>query len=144
MSSREELEQLDEQGMVAWNAHDADAFMDMFADNFVWNDWTTPEPMRDREAARQYFDSWAKAFPDMNAKVTWRVIGDDSVASEVEFTGTNTGPMSMGGMELPPTNKSVVGRGSYFFRVRDGKVVEFNSHPDAAGMMVQMGMMPQT
>jgi hypothetical protein len=36
----------------------------------------------------------------------------------------------------------VVGRGAYFVRVRDGKVVEFSSHPDAAGLMVQLGLMP--
>ncbi len=34
------------------------------------------------------------------------------------------------------------GRGTYFVRVRDGKVVEFNSYPDLAGMMMQLGLMP--
>ena len=48
----------------------------------------------------------------------------------------------MGGMEIPPTNKSIVGRGSYVAFVRGGKVVEFHSHPDAAGMMMQLGLMP--
>jgi predicted ester cyclase len=71
------------------------------------------------------------------------VIGDDSVAAELEFTGTNTGPLAMGGMEIPATGRSVVGRGAYFARVRNGQVVEFSSHPDAAGMMTQLGLMPQ-
>jgi SnoaL-like polyketide cyclase len=60
----------------------------------------------------------------------------------VEFIGTNTGPMVMGSMEMPPTNKAVTGRGTYFARIRDGKVTEFSAHPDAAGMMVQLGLMP--
>ena len=59
-----------------------------------------------------------------------------------EFTGTNTGSLSMGGMQMPATGKSVVSKGAYFARVKDGKVVEFSSHPDAAGMMMQLGMMP--
>jgi steroid delta-isomerase-like uncharacterized protein len=141
--SREELERLDDQGIAAWNAHDADAFLDQFADDFVWSDWTQPEPIRDRGAARQYFDSWGTAFPDMQLKVLDRVVGDDAVAAEVEFTGTNTGAMQMGGMEIPATNKSVAGRGTYIARVRDGKVVEFSTHPDVAGMMMQLGLMPQ-
>jgi steroid delta-isomerase-like uncharacterized protein len=141
--SREELERLDDQGIAAWNAHDADAFLELFSDELVWSDWTQPEPIRDKEGARRYFDSWGTAFPDMQLKVLDRVVGDDAVAAELEFTGTNTGPLRMGGMEIPATNKSVVGRGSYMVRVREGKIVEFSTHPDAAGLMLQLGLMPQ-
>ena len=140
--SREELERLDDRGVSSWDTHDADAWVDLFADDFVLQDWTLPEPIRDKAGLRAYFDAWINAFPDMHAKQTNRVIGDDAVAGELEFTGTNTGTMVMGGMEMPPTNKPVVGRGSYIARVRDGKVVEFSSHPDAAGVMVQLGLMP--
>jgi steroid delta-isomerase-like uncharacterized protein len=141
--SREELERLDDQGIAAWNARDADAFLELFSDELVWSDWTQPEPIRDKEGARRYFDSWGTAFPDMQLKVLDRVVGDDAVAAELEFTGTNTGPLRMGGMEIPATNKSVVGRGSYIVRVRDGRIVEFSTHPDAAGIMMQLGLMPQ-
>ena len=63
-------------------------------------------------------------------------------AGEVEWTGTNSGPMEMGGKEIPPTNKTVIGRGSYIAFVRGGKVVEFRSHPDTAGIMMQLGLLP--
>ena len=79
----------------------------------------------------------------MRVKQTNRVVGDDAVAAELEFTGTNSGPMIMAGNEIPPTNKTVTGRGSYIARVRDGKVVEFSAHPDVAGIMMQLGFMPQ-
>ncbi len=48
---------------------------------------------------------------------------EDHIAAELEFTGTNTGPMMIGGKEIPPTGKSVVGGGMYFARVQDGKVI---------------------
>ncbi len=141
--SREEIERLDEQSLAAWDSHDADAFVAMLADDFVWYDWTVPEPIRDREGARQYFNGWVTAFPDMKTTSVSRVVGDDAVATEIEWTGTNSGPMVMGGNEIPPTNRSVSGRGTYFAHFRDGKVVEFRSHPDVAGVMMQLGMMPQ-
>ena len=141
--SKEEIERLDEQHLSTWDSHDADAFMGMFAEDFVWYDWTQPEPIRDRETARQYFGSWATAFPDLKTTKATRVIGDDTVATEIEWTATNSGPMVMGGNEIPATNKAVVGRGSYIARFRDGKIVEFRTHPDVAGMMMQLGMMPQ-
>jgi steroid delta-isomerase-like uncharacterized protein len=141
--SKKELERIDDQGMAAWDAHDANAFVSLFADDFVWYDWTQPEPIRDKEAARKYFSSWSKAFPDLSSKQTARVVGEDSVAGEVEWTGTNSGPMEMRGKEIPPTNKTAIGRGSYFAFIRGGKIVEFRSHPDVAGIMMQLGFMPQ-
>ena len=137
-----ELEALDDRGMAAWSNHDPDAWADMFADEFVYHDWTVPEPIRDKAALRTYFGAWMTAFPDMKVSSVSRVVGDDAVAAEIVFDGTNTGPMVMGGMEMPPTGKSAQGRGSYIARVKDGKIVEFRAHPAAAGVMMQLGLMP--
>jgi steroid delta-isomerase-like uncharacterized protein len=141
--SKEEVEQLDDQVLAAWDDGDADAFLDLLADGFVWYDWVMPEPIRDREPARQYFTGWITAFPDMKTIDVNRVVGDGEVATEITWTGTNSGPMVMAGNEIPATNRSVTGRGTYFARFRDGKIVEFRSHPDVAGVMMQLGMMPQ-
>ncbi len=79
----------------------------------------------------------------MRVQQTNRVIGEDSLAAEIRFTGTNTGPLVMGGREIPPTGKAVVGRGAYFVRLKDDKVIEFSSMPDVAGMMLQLGFTPE-
>jgi hypothetical protein len=60
------------------------------------------------------------------------VVGDDAVAAEVEVTGTNSGPLSLGGMELPATGRQITGHSAYFTRVEDGKIIEFHGHPNAA------------
>jgi steroid delta-isomerase-like uncharacterized protein len=140
--SRAELERLDDEGMGAWEKHDGDAFLGLFAEEFVWQDDTVPEPMRSKGEARRYFQSWMTAFPDFHVSTTNRVIGEDAVAAEVEFRGTNTGPLEMAGNQIPATGKNVVGHGCYFARVQNGKIVEFHSHPDAAGMMMQLGLLP--
>lgn len=51
-------------------------------------------------------------------------------------------------MEFSPTAElaktiEVTGHGTYIVRFRGGKVIEFSSHPDVAGMMMQLGFMPQ-
>jgi steroid delta-isomerase-like uncharacterized protein len=137
-----ELEKLDDAGMTAWDSHDVDGFAALFADEFVWLDDTALTPMRSAEEIRQYMAGWYTAFPDMRIHTTNRVIGQDAVAAEVEFTGTNTGPLAMGGQEIPATGKAVTGRGCYFARARNGKIVEFHSHPDVAGLMMQLGLLP--
>jgi steroid delta-isomerase-like uncharacterized protein len=141
--SRTDLERLDDLGLAAWDNHKPQDFAEMFADDFVLRDLTLAEPLRTREAVVAFMESWDTAFPDMRLRASNRVVGEDSVAAEYEFTGTNTGPLTMGGLEMPPTGRSVVGRGAYFVRVRDGKVVEFSSHPDVAGLMTQLGFLPQ-
>jgi steroid delta-isomerase-like uncharacterized protein len=139
--TREEIERLDDAGMDAWDKHDPDAFMSLFADKFTWLDDTSPDPIRSSDAGKEYMRSWFTAFPDMRVRTTNRVVGDDSIACELEFTGTNTGTLAMGGMEMPATGKSITGHGCYFARAENGKIIEFHSHPDAAGMMAQLGLM---
>jgi steroid delta-isomerase-like uncharacterized protein len=140
--SKEELQQFDEQHLSTWDAHDPDGFVALFSDEFVWHDWTLPDPIRTKDAARQFFSSWIDAFPDLQTVSVTRVIGDDAVATELEWAGTNTGPMLMGGIEIPPTNQTVRGRGSYMVRVKDGKITEMRSHPDVAGLAAQLGLTP--
>lgn len=136
------LIQLDDAVLAAWDRHDADALLALFADDFVWRDVAVPEPITTEAAVRDYVDTWFTAFPDMQARSLNRVIGEGAVAAELEFTGTNTGPLRMGDSELPAVGVSVVGHGAYIFRVRDGRIVEFSSYPDLAGLLMQLGAMP--
>ena len=110
-----------------------------------WHDVASPEPYRGKEGARQFMRAWMTAFSDFSVKQTNRVVSDDSVAVEVLCSGTNTGPMQMApdAPEIPPTGKKLDGgKGAYFERVEDGKIVEFHSYPDVAGMKTQLGLMP--
>ena len=100
--------------------------------------------MRSKAAMRQYIQSWFTAFPDMYATTKNRVVNEDQVAAEVEFSGTNSGPLQMapGMPAIPATGKKVMGKGTYFVRIRNGKAVEVHTYPDAAGMMMQLGLVP--
>jgi steroid delta-isomerase-like uncharacterized protein len=143
MSVQENV-RLDEEFIAAWNAHDADAAVAILSDDAVWHDVASPEPMRSKAAMRQYVQSWFTAFPDMYATTKNRVVNEDQVAAEVEFTGTNSGPLQMapGAPAMPATGKKVMGKGTYFVRIRNGKAVEVHTYPDAAGMMMQLGLVP--
>lgn len=140
--TKEEIARMDDLGMSAWDEHDPEKFLGLFADDFTWIDDSVPDPMRTREEIRQYMQGWFTAFPDMHVRTTNRVIDEDGVGAEVEFSGTNSGALNFGGREIPATGKSVLGHGTYFARLRDGKIVEFHSHPDNAGMMMQLGLIP--
>src|SRR6266851_8753250 len=133
MSVQENIK-LDEQFIAAWNAHSADRELAMLADNIVWSDVGLPAPLKDKAAVRQYMQGWFTAFPDLKASVKNRVVTDDQIAAEVEFTGTNTGPLQLapGAPAMPATGKKVIGKGTYFVRVQGGKAVEVRTYPDTA------------
>ena len=143
--STQEIIKIDDEGLAAWNAHDVEKFVALCADDIVWHDVANPEPYRGKEGARQFMRAWMTAFPDLSAHSKNRVVSEDAVAVELEFSGTNSGPMQMapGAPAIPATGKKVSNaKGVYFARIRGGKIVEFNSYPDVAGMMMQLGMMP--
>jgi hypothetical protein len=76
----------------------------------------------------------------MSVKQTNRVVSDEAVAAEVQFTGTSTGPMMMAGKEISPAGKSMVGKGTYFAPCKgwQGRRVQLlprhRGHDDAAGL----------
>jgi steroid delta-isomerase-like uncharacterized protein len=142
--SVQENTRLDEEFIAAWNAHDADRALALLSEDVVWQDVASPEPMHGKAAIRPYLQGWFTAFPDLTATVKNRVVSEDQVAAEVEFTGTNSGPMQMapGAPAIPATGKKVKGQGTYFVRIQNGKGVAVHSYPDGAGMMMQLGLLP--
>ena len=135
---------LDEEEIAAWNAHDVERALAVFPDDVVWHDVSSPQPFPGKDAIRQYLQGWFSAFPDIKITVTNRVVTEDQVAAEIDFAGTNSGALQLapGAPAIPATGKKVNGKGTYFVRFKDGKPVEVHSYPDAAGMMMQLGLMP--
>ena len=133
----------DEEEIAAWNAHDVERALAVFPDDVMWHDTGSPQAMN-KDGIRQYLQGWFSAFPDIKLTVTNRVISEDQVAAELEFVATNSGPLQMapGAPAIPATGRAVHGKGTYFVRFQDGKPVEVRSYPDAAGMMMQLGLMP--
>jgi hypothetical protein len=84
--SKEEVERIDDQGMAAWENHDADAWASIFADSGVVNDWTIAEPVRDREGIKAVLANWVTAFPDMKTKHRYGR-DDDPPDRKVRCTG---------------------------------------------------------
>ena len=143
MSVQDNLK-LDEENFVAWNAHDVDGPLALYSDDVVWVDVGIPEPLRGKEAVRQYVQGWFSAFPDIKLTVKNRLVTEDQVAGELEWVGTQSGPLQLGPgtPALPATGKKITGKGTYFVRVKNNKAAEVHTYPDTAGLMMQLGLMP--
>ena len=142
--SIQETTRVDDATIAAWNAHDVEKFLSYCAEDIVWRDVTNPQPLRGKEGARQFFQGWVTAFPDLSIRVKNRVATEDQVADELEFSGTDKGPLQgpPGTPPIPPTGKKVSSEGVYFARIRNGQVAEIHTYPDMAGLLMQLGLMP--
>ena len=89
MSVQDNLK-FDEENFAAWNNHDVDGSLELYSDDIVWQDVGIPEPLRGKEAVRQYVQGWFSAFPDIKLTVTNRLVTEDQVAGELEWSGTHT------------------------------------------------------
>jgi steroid delta-isomerase-like uncharacterized protein len=78
------------------------------------------------------------SFPDWHSTVEELIAEGDKVAELWTGRGTHRGELQ----GIPPTGKRVEVPGSVFYRIVDGKIVEFRGQLDMMGLMQQLGTIP--
>ncbi len=129
---------------TAQNRHDVPKLLELVADNVSYWDPSLPAPITGRVAFENYWRESFKTFPDSTVKVLSRITSEDQVVDEVEWSGTNKGPINIpGAPAIPATGKHVSGKAVAVARTKDGKVTSLNVYYDNLSMMAQLGLMPQ-
>jgi predicted ester cyclase len=95
-----------------------------------------------REQVRESTQAFWTAFPDGRLAFGEQVLGEDSAATEVVFTGTHTGPMSTPGGDVPPTSRVVQMTSVSMLRFKDGMVAYERVFMDQLQMLTQLGLAP--
>ena len=78
------------------------------------------------------------AFPDWYSTPEELIAEGDKVAERWTGRGTHRGEFQ----GIPPTGKQVAVPGVVFYRIRDGKIVEFRGSFDMLSMLQQLGVVP--
>jgi predicted ester cyclase len=125
-----------------FNAHDPDSLGSYHAENVVL-EAPGDVHLEGVEPAMEYAKVWLRAFPDAKLTVLNEVYAEEWGAVEFTFEGTHTDTLVGPAGEIPATNRQVTGRGSEFFRVVDGKVVEDHLFFDMVQVLSQLGLMPE-
>jgi steroid delta-isomerase-like uncharacterized protein len=116
-----------------WNQHDQEA-----ADEFVAPDVFTRDMVTEHQHGidgYKYLVRWLHtAFPDLHYDIEDIITEGDKVATFVTFSGTHTGPLR----DLAPTGRQGSVKQAHWFRLANGKVVEFWSVRDDLGLMKQI------
>lgn len=105
--------------------------------------WVMPGmDLRGLPALRQLLTAYVTAMPDLAHRTVNSSEQGDTVAVEIEITGTHTGPFQTPQGTLPPTGNPVLLRACDVVRVRGGKVISWHAYYDPAPLMIALGAMP--
>lgn len=127
-----------------FNAHDANAWAAAYAENAVLFDPQYPEPKRGRGAVLKDIQDFFTAFPDIQFNVTNIVASGDHAAVHGVGAGTHRGSMEGPSGTISATNKRAEIPFAAFIRLdSQGLIEEERRYYDMAGMMMQLGLMPQ-
>lgn len=125
----------------AINRHDANAFAALYATGAMAHDPQYPEPLKGRDAIRKDIGDFFQAFLDLQARLVRVLASGDTVASEVELSGTHKGSLAAPTGTIPPTNRRVQLRVAAFDRVEGDMIMESRRYYDLAGLMQQLGLL---
>jgi len=135
------IEELIERGNQAFNRHDVDGVLSLYADNA---EMKGPGGMvsKGKDEIRRFTEGWIQGFPDCKITVTNRIVSGNTLVEEGVFTGTHTGtfPTPMG--DIPPTGGKVEGEFVDIFVVENDKVVSDRLTFDRLQLMEQLGLIP--
>jgi steroid delta-isomerase-like uncharacterized protein len=126
----------------AWNAHDPDGVAACYAQDAKLYDVGLPEPLRGRAAIRDSVAGYLAAFSDFHAvNLGEPIVSGNRASQEWKVTGTNDGEL----LGVPPTgnNATTYGCATADFD-HDGLIHRGGNYWNAAGLMQQLGVSPET
>jgi len=119
------------------DADDWDLLDNYIAEDFVAHHPPAPGVTLDRSGVKQSAEIFRVGAPGIH-EVVMQIAESDLVVSYIRGRGVHQGEL----FGIPPTNKSVQTEGIAIHRIRDGKIVEYWSVVDFAGILAQLGLMP--
>jgi steroid delta-isomerase-like uncharacterized protein len=113
-------------------------------DELIHEDFIDHTPTGDQEHGRNgikwFVNMIRTAFPDVQGRIEHIISQGDMVAVHLVFEGTHTGGELFG---IPATGKRIALKGLDILKVEDGKLAHSWANFDQAGMMAQLGVIPQ-
>jgi steroid delta-isomerase-like uncharacterized protein len=133
-SPEETIAVVDRVRAEVYNAGNFDVMPEIFAEGYVHGSANGPDAIGIAEGARR-IGGFVTALPDLEWTFDEVIAEGDRVAARWTTRGTHDGDL----LGFTPTGKPVEFTGISFFTVRCGKVIEFQTEMDAAGLLEQVG-----
>lgn len=126
----------------ALNAHDVAKLGEQLSDDIMYWEASLPDPINGREAVQKHFKGNWETFSDTTVKLVNRIESGEWIADQMEWTGTNTGPIEIPGQPpIPATGKQAQATAVAVVRTEEGKIADLKVYYDNLGVLAQLGIM---
>jgi steroid delta-isomerase-like uncharacterized protein len=134
------MEELIKRHMAAFASSDWDTYRADLAPDAIYEEIATGARAEGIDEYVATVSSWKKVFPDAAATVKNTMALGDTLIAEVEWSGTQSGPLETPFGTLPPTNKSVRVGAVLISKIRDGKIAETRHYFDQLTILEQVNV----
>ena len=137
-------EEVARESIESYSAGDFDRLRTLLAEDFYEEELATQRRLEGADARVEAAQTWKQAFPDEHGTITGVYTSGNTVAIEVTWEGTQSGPMAMpDGQEFPPSNKRETVKSVQVIEVEDGKMKALRTYFDLMTLLQQIGAMDQ-
>jgi steroid delta-isomerase-like uncharacterized protein len=132
-----------EELLDAFNQSDWDKMRSMIAPDLVYIETGTGRRIEGADAYIGLAQTWKRAFPDTTGTIRNILAVDDTVAEEIRWESTHTGPLETPNGTIEATNRRVATDASHWTRF-DGELArEMHHYLDVFSLLRQLGALPQ-
>jgi steroid delta-isomerase-like uncharacterized protein len=132
-----------EELLDAYNQSDWDRIRAIVAPDLVYIETGSGRRIEGVDAYIQTLETWKRAFPDTSGTIRAILAGDDTVAEEIRWEGTHTGPLETPNGTIEATNKRIATDASAWTRFDGERVREIHHYLDVPSLLQQIGALPQ-
>ena len=112
------------------------------ASDAVYEEVATHQRVKGADEYIKVIQRWKRAFPDLKATVLNTFTAGDKVLAEVEWEGTQTGPLEGPAGTIAPTNKRGLIKAAIVSTIKNNKVVEVHQYFDLLTLLSNLGIAP--
>ena len=132
------------ESIECFNADDFDRLRSLLADDSYEEELSTQRRLEGADAQVEAAQGWKQAFPDGHGTVTGEYADGNTVAIELTWEGTHSGPMATpDGQELPPSNRRVTVKAVEVMEIEAGKIKVTRHYFDLMTLLQQIGAMEE-
>ena len=122
-----------------WNSHDFDATARFYAEDYAGIDVGQREPHRGPDGIREFLKRYHNAFPDYRFTTDEVIVEGSRAVLLWTARGTHRGSV----MNIPPTGRPINVRGVSVLTIEDDKVKNAIYIWDVAGLLRNIGLLPE-
>jgi steroid delta-isomerase-like uncharacterized protein len=126
----------------AFNRADWDTWRRLVADDVVYAEAGTGRRVEGTDAFLELAKGWKTAFPDVTGTIHNAIVSGDTVAHELRWEGTHTGPLQMADATIEPTGRRFSIEASFWYRFDGDHARELHHYADLLMLLQHIGAMP--